>query len=257
MPSGIDPETAAAQAAVQAAADEAEAAFAAGRRLYRYGKRSADGLEAGEFEFGQVERVGGGPSPSSGPAAAKAPSPAQLAAADRADAIRALMRSEGETVEWRGLDPRRAVFARVQAAPRLRLGDVVAMLPMRAADAPDARRRPGSGPSRLRLGRVLTLAQTGAADGRAPTAHDLGVVFWPGAVVPVRVRIGDALEMEGAWWLPPGADGGPSTLVLAPDRFLAPIDVVVDEPAGTHPMRLLRRVEHGPGYDRVELGPRV
>lgn len=219
----------------------------AGRGLYRYGRRSGDGRTAGGFEFARIDST---PVPD-----AEAPSP-EAAARRVEEAVRALMHEEGEAVEWRGLDAHRAVFSRTEAAPRLRLGDVVAVLPVRAAEA-ERRRRPGSGPARLRLGRVGTLAQTGAADGRAPAGHDVGIAFWPGVAVPVRVRIGDAIEPEGAWWLSGGAEGEPPTLVLPPERFAGPVDVVVDEPAGTRRLRLLRRVERGPAYERVEIGARA
>lgn len=242
LPSAAEPGAAPVIVDDRTVAAPAADAIADGRRLYRYGRRTAGGPVAGGFEFARV-------APATPP---PAPSP-EASVGTRDDAARAVMESDGEPVEWRGRDARRAVFARTAAAPRLRLGDVVAVLPVHAARGA-ARRRPGSGPTRPMVGRVVTLAQTGAADGRAPAGHDVGVEFWPGAAVPVRVRIGDAIEPEGAWWLPGGADDPPS-LVLPPDRFAGPVDVVVGEPAGERRMRLLRLIDRGPGHDRVELGP--
>ncbi|MFM1989476.1 MAG: hypothetical protein RJA99_2433 [Pseudomonadota bacterium] len=219
------------------------AALAAGRRLYRYGRRTAAGHGAGGFEFARVAS-----------ATPTVPRP-DGSARNRDDAARSLMEAAGEPVEWRGRDARRVVFARTAAAPRLRLGDLVAVLPVRGP-GPATRRRPGSGPARPMVGRVVSLAQTGAADGRKPSGHDVGVEFWPGTAVPVRVCIGEALEREGAWWLPGTGDGDPPSLLLPPDRFVGPVDVLVDEPAGERRMRLLRRIDCGPGHDRIALGAR-
>ncbi|MFZ4759163.1 MAG: hypothetical protein ACOYLX_13450, partial [Burkholderiaceae bacterium] len=65
-------------------------------------------------------------------------------------AVRALMDISGTRVAWRGRDARRSVFSRAAASPRLRIGQLVAVLPVRAADRGPraASRRPGSGPTR-------------------------------------------------------------------------------------------------------------
>jgi hypothetical protein len=147
------------------------------------------------------------------------------------------------------------VFARAAATPRLRLGQLVAVLPHRGADRIERRAapRPGSGPSRLLLGRVVTLAQTGVPDGREPYGHDVGVSFWPGTAVPVRVKPGAATAFEDAWWLPGGSEGG--SVVFARDRFEGPCDALVREPGGDRRLRLTRLLERGVDFDRVEVAP--
>ena len=174
---------------------------------------------------------------------------------DRDAAVRALMGAEGETVEWRGIDARRAVFSRATAQPRLRLGDLVAVLPLK--DASTAARRRASiesgEPPRLRMGRVVTLAQTGAADGRVPAAHDLGVILWPGMAIPVSIQVNRADPSESAWWLLGRGSEEPPSLLIPANRFEEPLDIILTEPAGQRRMRLTRLIERGPAHDRVLL----
>ena len=159
--------------------------------------------------------------------------------------MRGVLNGTAAPVEWRGEDERRAVFSRVEATPRLRLGQLVAVLPVRALERAG---RPGApravaAPLPLRLGRVATLAHTGVADGREPFAHDVGVAFWPGAALPVRVRFDGSSAFEDAWWIPEDPAGGPASLVVRRDRFEDPCDVVVGEAA------------RGPDHDRLEVTP--
>jgi hypothetical protein len=184
------------------------------------------------------------------------PTDAELAAM-RDDAVRTTMDAIASPVDWRGQDARRAVFARTDAAPRLRLGQLVAVLPVRAIDRPARRAvpRPTGLAMPLRLGRVVSLAQTGVADGREPFAHDVGVAFWPGATVPVRVRLDGASAFEDAWWTLAGPDDVPATLTLRRDRFESPGDVVVREASRDVELRVRRLLERGPDFDRVEVGP--
>ena len=184
------------------------------------------------------------------------PTDAELAAV-RDEAVRTTMDAIASPVEWRGQDARRAVFARTDPAPRLRLGQLVAVLPVRAIDRPTRRAVPRpTGPAMpLRLGRVVTLAQTGVADGREPFAHDVGVAFWPGATVPVRVRLEGASAFEDAWWTPAGPDDARATLTLRCDRFESPCGVVVREASRDVELRVRRLLERGPDFERVEVGP--
>ncbi len=185
-----------------------------------------------------------------------APTAAELAAS-RAVAVRAVMDAIASPVEWRGQDARRAVFSRAVGAPRLRLGQLVAVLPVRAIDRAGRRtgQRPAGGAMPLRLGRVVTLAQTGVADGREPFAHDVGVGFWPDPALPVRVRFDGSAAFEDAWWMPAAGDDAPASLVVRRDRFEAPCDVVIREAAVDVELRVRRLLERGPDFDRVELGP--
>jgi len=224
---------------------EMVAASADGRSPYVYG-RSGGG---GAFEFGtEADRSGG----SVDEAARRA---AVAAAALRDADIRALMERIGEPVAWRGQDARRAVFARAAEGPRLRLGQLVAVMPVRAAPRGTlaGRRRPGSGPSRLLVGTVVTLAQTGSADSREPFGHDVGVEFWPGAPVPVRVRFAATSGSEDAWWFPAATGSAPASLVLRRDRFEGETEVTVRDVAGEHVLRLLKLIERGIEHDRVEV----
>jgi hypothetical protein len=224
---------------------EMVAASADGRSPYVYG-RSGGG---GAFEFGtEADRSGG----SVGEAARRA---AVAAAALRDADIRALMERIGEPVAWRGQDARRAVFARAAEGPRLRLGQLVAVMPVRAAPRGTlaGRRRPGSGPSRLLVGTVVTLAQTGSADSREPFGHDVGVEFWPGAPVPVRVRFAATSGSEDAWWFPAATGSAPASLVLRRDRFEGETEVTVRDVAGERVLRLVKLIERGIEHDRVEV----
>jgi hypothetical protein len=172
----------------------------------------------------------------------------------RETAVRALMAAAGAPVSWRGQDARRSVFARAVAEPRLRLGQLVAVLPHRANDPIGRGRaaRPGDGQSRLLVGRVVTLAHTGVPGGREPFGHDVGIAFWPGHALPVRVRFDGSHAFEDAWWTPAeGASAG--VLVLRRDRFEAPSGVLVREPAGDRWLRTVRLVERGADHDRVEV----
>jgi hypothetical protein len=224
---------------------EMVAASADGRSPYVYG-RSGGG---GAFEFGtEADRSGG----SVDEAARRA---AVAAAALRDADIRALMERIGEPVAWRGQDARRAVFARAAEGPRLRLGQLVAVMPVRAAPRGTlaGRRRPGSGPSRLLVGTVVTLAQTGSADSREPFGHDVGVEFWPGAPVPVRVRFAATSGSEDAWWFPAATGSAPASLVLRRDRFEGETEVTVRDVAGERVLRLVKLIERGIEHDRVEV----
>lgn len=224
---------------------EMVAASADGRSPYVYG-RSGGG---GAFEFGtEADRSGG----SVDEAARRA---AVAAAALRDADIRALMERIGEPVAWRGQDARRAVFARASEGPRLRLGQLVAVMPVRAAPRGTlaGRRRPGSGPSRLLVGTVVTLAQTGSADSREPFGHDVGVEFWPGAPVPVRVRFAATSGSEDAWWFPAATGSAPASLVLRRDRFEGETEVTVRDVAGERVLRLVKLIERGIEHDRVEV----
>jgi hypothetical protein len=166
-----------------------------------------------------------------------------------------LMQRIGEPVAWRGHDARRAVFSRHVEGPRLRLGQLVAVLPVRAAPrSPRAGgRRPGSGPSRLLVGRVVTLSQTGAANSREPFGHDVGVEFWPGAPVPAQVRFAATSGHEDAWWFPFASEGVPATLVMRRDRFEGVDQVMVCDASGERVLKVVRLIDRGLDYDRVEV----
>lgn len=220
--------------------DGATGASASG--LYRYGRATGGGSGAGGVEFTRPESAGVGEA---------TPVRAAADAERRAAAAQALMAADGDPVDCRGQDTRRAVFRRTADTPRLRLGDLVAVqggLPARGVG------RPGPGPLGLRLGRIETLVQAGAADGREPTAHDVGVSFWPGVAVPVRVCASRGGPDEAAWWLPGGVDGEPPSLVLRRDRVDTPAELTIVEPAGVRRVRALRLLERGAEHDRLALG---
>lgn len=180
---------------------------------------------------------------------------ARRAGADAA--VTALMNAIGEPVTWRGRDARRSVYARSTDSPRLRLGQLVAVLPLRASEriagVGRPRLRPGSGPNRLHVGRVASLVQTGTPDSREPFGHEVGVVFWPGAPQPVRVRLGEASVFEDAWWLTVSHGGDPSSLVVRRDAFEAPASVVVRDAAGERVLWLAGLLERGADFDRIEI----
>lgn len=229
-------------------ATEGGAPSGPGRSPYVYGRGwlpHAGGGGGGAVQLGEAERL----------AAATIAEAARRAGAEAA--VTALMNAVGEPVVWRGRDARRSVFSRSTDSPRLRLGQLVAVLPIRASDRIAGigrpRLRPGSGPSRLHVGRVATLVQTGTPDSREPFGHDVGVVFWPGAPLPVRVRLGDASAFEDAWWLPVASGGDPSSLVIRRDRFEEPGPVVVRDSAGERVLRLVSLLERGADFDRVEV----
>lgn len=212
---------------------------------YVYG-RAAGGRVGPRPHAPLDEPSAGGPEPS-GPAVALA----------RDAAARALMTALGAPVVWRGQDARRAVFARTAATPRLRLGQLVAVLPVRAIDRSRGRAaaRPGAGPNRLHVGRVVSLAQTGVADGREPCAHDVGVAFWPGTPSPVRVRLGDTSAFEDAWWFESPCAGEPPSLLLGRDRFESATVATVRAHQRDVDLRVVRLIERGADFDRVEVGP--
>ena len=177
--------------------------------------------------------------------------------ADPVEAVRAAMHAVAEPVAWRGRDVLRSVFTRGAQAPRLRLGQLVAVLPCRPDEPPGraSRARPGSGPSRLHVGRIVTLAQTGSVGSRQPFGHDVGIAFWPGSPLPVRVRLDDSAGFEDGWWLPSVPGTGPASLVLRRDRFERPQQARVHDAAGTGVLRLLGLLERGLDFDRIEVGP--
>jgi len=217
---------------------------APGGSPYVYGRLAA-GAAAGV-----AAGVAGGREPGAAPSASEL-------AASRDAAVRGVLNGTAAPVEWRGEDERRAVFSRVEATPRLRLGQLVAVLPVRALERAG---RPGaprvvSAPLPLRLGRVATLAHTGVADGREPFAHDVGVAFWPGAALPVRVRFDGSSAFEDAWWIPEDPAGGPASLVVRRDRFEGPCDVVVREASRDVELRVRGLIERGPDHDRLEVTP--
>jgi hypothetical protein len=189
------------------------------------------------------------------PGPTHAAAPADAAPADSRDAAVTLLETLGEPVLWRGHDARREVFARTQPMPRLRLGQLVAILPRRGAGRrAGASPRSTSGPSQPRLGRVATLAQTGAADSRQPHGHDVGVSFWPGTPVPVRVWFGvDALFEQG--WRLDAADDGPPSLVVRRDRFERPGPVLLRDEHGDRRWKVRGLIERGLDFDRVALEP--
>ncbi|RPH44920.1 MAG: hypothetical protein EHM87_08520 [Burkholderiales bacterium] len=209
---------------------------------YVYGRATGGG-----FEFGTEAHLEPGAQAAAG----------ADAAAQRDTRNRELMQRIGQPVGWRGQDARRAVFSRGSEGPRLRLGQLVAVMPVRAAPRGTSagRRRPGSGPSRLLVGTVVTLAQTGAADSREPFGHDVGVEFWPGAPMPVRVRFAATSGHEDAWWFPVAAGGAPASLVLRRDRFEGAAEVTVRDASGERMLRMLRLIERGIDHDRVEVAP--
>jgi hypothetical protein len=183
--------------------------------------------------------------------------PTQQDDAGGRDAARDLLVAAGETVQWRGRDARRAVFARTAEQPRLRLGQLVAVLPRHPGEAAGraSHPRPGSGPTRVLLGRVVTLSQTGAADSRQPFGHDVGIAFWAGAPQAVRIQLDGATSFEDAWWFPSAAGGEVPSLVLRRDLFERPVDVVVRDAAGDRDWRIAALLERGPDFDRVALAP--
>jgi hypothetical protein len=182
---------------------------------------------------------------------------AQHAAARGRDAARDLLIAAGETVQWRGRDARRAVFARTGEQPRLRLGQLVAVLPRHPGDASGRTGylRPGSGPTRVLLGRVVTLCQTGGTDSRHPFGNDVGVAFWAGAPNAVRIRIEGATSLEDAWCFEAAAGGEAPSLVLRRDLFERPVEVVVRAPEGDREWRIATLLERGADFDRVALAP--
>ncbi len=231
---------------------ETLAATADGRSPYVYGRSGG----AGAFEFGtESDRSRGSPDEAARTAAAAAAADAAAVTALRDTEILALMERIGEPVAWRGQDARRAVFARASEGPRLRLGQLVAVMPVRAAPRGTlaGRRRPGSGPSRLLVGTVVTLTQTGSADSREPFGHDVGVEFWPGAPVPVRVRFAATSGSEDAWWFPAASGPAPAALVLRRDRFEGATEVTVRDVSGERVLRLVKLIERGLDHDRVEV----
>jgi hypothetical protein len=209
---------------------------------------AAPGASVYEYGRGRPGLPGADPTP-----AYAARLPGEAAPVER-DPARELLVAHGEKVAWRGQDARRAVFARSAEGPRLRLGQLVAVLPRRPGEPARVQAaRPGSGPTRVLLGRVVTLAQTGCADGRQPFAHDLGVAFWPGAPRAVRIQLDGATSFEDAWWFPATTDALEPSLVLRRDLFERPIDVCVRDPGGDRELRIRGLVERGVDFDRVAL----
>jgi hypothetical protein len=226
-----------------------------GRSPYVYGGRPAAGAAGvSPYLYGRAAEAA-----YAEPGSRRTPAPpAEQLAAVRSELTRQTMQALASPVEWLGQDARRAVFARIDAQPRLVLGQLVAVLPVRALER--AGRRGGlrsivPSPIPLRLGRVATLAQTGAADGREAFAHDVGVVFWPGAAVPARVRFEDSSAFEQAWWIPDSSEQGPAALVVRRDRVEPPCNVVVREGPHEVEARVLRILERGQGFDRLEVSP--
>lgn len=173
-----------------------------------------------------------------------------------------LIELDGEPVAWRGLDTRRSVFARMADFPRLQLGQLVVVQPRAAVGPLDngpsgtstrTRMRPGSGPTGLLAGRVVTLGQAACGSSRQPFGHDVGVAFWPGSPRPVRVLIGHAGEPEPGWWLAGnGSDAAPSLLVR-PGACDRADRVELVEGDGTHVLRSSGLIERGLDYERVAL----
>jgi hypothetical protein len=215
---------------------------------YVYGRATGGG-----FEFGTEARR---PADAAVDADAVATVAAEVASR-RDEAVHELMQRIGQPVGWRGQDARRAVFSRGAEGPRLRLGQLVAVMPVRTSPRGNraGRGRPGSGPSRLLVGTVVTLAQTGSADSREPFGHDVGVEFWPGAPVPVRVRFAATSGHEDAWWLPTTGKGSPASLVMRRDRFEGAAEVTVRDASGERVLRMLRLIARGIDHDRVEVAP--
>jgi len=181
------------------------------------------------------------------------------AAAHDADLARrhAQLRGDAESVTWRGHDARRTVFTRAACEPALRLGQLVAVLPVRPQ--PGGRgpsTRPGSGPSRLMVGRVVTLAQTGTPESRQPFGHDVGVSFWPGSPLPVGVRLDGEAFFEDAWWFPSPSPGEPQSLVLRRERFERVGAALLRDVGVDREVRLAGLIERGVDYDRVAVEPR-
>jgi hypothetical protein len=223
---------------------ETVAANADGRAPYVYGRSGG----CGAFEFGtEADRSRG----SAGETARTATAAAALRDADNL----ALMERIGKPIRWRGQDARRAVFACTSERPRLCLGQLVAVMPVRAGPRGTlaGRRRPGSGPSRLLVGTVVTLTQTGSPDSREPFGHNVGIEFWPGAPVPVRVRFAAKGGGEDAWWFPAATVSAPASLVLRRDRFEGATEVSVRDVLGERVLRLVKLIERGIDHDRVEV----
>ena len=107
----------------------------------------------------------------------------------------------------------------------------------------------------LLVGRVVTLSQTGAADSREPFGHDIGVEFWPGAPLPVRVHFAATSGHEDAWWFPVASEGVPAMLVMRRDRFEGTVEVTVRDAAGQRVLKVVRLIDRGIDYDRVEVAP--
>jgi hypothetical protein len=169
----------------------------------------------------------------------------------------AQLRGDAESVTWRGHDARRTVFTRAACEPALRLGQLVAVLPVRPQ--PGGRgpsTRPGSGPSRLMVGRVVTLAQTGTPESRRPFGHDVGVAFWPGSPLPVGVRLDGDAFFEDAWWFASPSPGEPQSLVLRRERFERVGAAVLRDVGVDREVRLAGLIERGVDYDRVAVEPR-
>jgi hypothetical protein len=235
--------------------------------------RTRPRAQAGGHEARSVYVYGRGTSTGSGPASTAStgaafdgPAPGDVFDGDQGDGPHAaapdvpggaMLRTLGEPVVWRGQDAWRAVFSRSAEGPRLRLGKVVAVLPRRPGERPAQHSpgRPGSGPTRLLVGRVVTLMQTGCADARQPFAHDVGVVFWPGSPRPARVRLDGETEYENAWWFPGGAGGEPASLVMARGRFERPVHVRIRDVGTDCEMRIDGLLERGLDHDRVSLLP--
>ncbi len=235
--------------------DESPPSSADGRSPYVYGRSSAAAGDArSPYLYG---RAAGAAYIEPRQHERRSPVQAQFEST-RGELARQTMQAIGSPVEWRGQDARRAVFARTDAQPRLMLGQLVAVLPVRAIERAAGRGAPRivvASPVPLRLGRVATLAQTGAADGREAFAHDVGVAFWPGAAVPVRVRFADANAFEDGWWLPDASEQAPASLVVRRDRIASSCSVVVRDGTRDVDLRVLRTLERGPDFDRLEVAP--
>jgi hypothetical protein len=173
----------------------------------------------------------------------------------RESAVAALMSASANRVTWRGQDARRAVFRRVASQPRLRIGQVVAVLPCPAGERASHAARPGSGPTRLLVGRIVTLADTGASDAAAAGGHDIGVEFWPGSPEPVRVTLESGAALGSAWWYPVAGGDGQPFLVVRRDSFPAAGTVRIRGAVIDRVVRLRQVIDSAVDHDRIAVSP--
>jgi len=168
----------------------------------------------------------------------------------------AIWAADAEVADWVAIERQQAVFEGSFSGQGIELGALAMLVPpalQGEPTAPSAQARAGKLPKRI-FGRVTSLSQQVAGDGRQRARQWVSVAMWNGVPTLVGVRVGDDPFFHDAFLLSPEPGVSEAlTLIMPEGHFHAATVASLRDADRDRRIRLDELLDRGPGYDRVRI----